>query len=210
MEWIIGIGVALFVLFLIVGIFAQKKHGQDMVTGGSGYIRAAVAVILSTLLERAQRPELSEDENASRIEIERIFPTAMAAGRKLFGDVVTEEVMQDELKGVVKYGPNYLIAAKEHGMIDMAQQKCSIERKDDIVLAAMTALQLNYSEPAEEFKALRLFTSWFYTNPLDGDRRMLGADSPVNLLESSIVLSNEIVRELTAKVDANAERASET
>lgn len=205
LGWIIGGGgVALLALFFVIGTVAQKKHGEDMVSGGTSYIRFAAAVILSTLLERVQRPEMTDEENAQRIDIARVFPAAMAAGQKVFGDAMTEDLMKDELKTVVQYRANHLIGVKEHEMHELAKKKCPIERKDDIILAAMTAMQLNYQEPAEQFSALRLFAIQFYDNALDGDRRMLGVDGPVNLLEVSIEHSNEIVRALNAMTDARS------
>ena len=209
MEWVVGIGIALFVLFFVIGAFAQKKDGNDMTTGGTAYIRFAAAVLLCTLLERMQRQELGASENAGRIDPERLLPTAMAAGQKVFGDGMTSELMTEELRKVAAYGANYLIDVKAHELYGPAKKRCTIERKDDIILAAMTALQLNFQEPAMEFAALRLFAGGFYDNPLDCDRRMLGVESPVNLLERSIELANEIVRTLNALAAARSATTGE-
>lgn len=203
MEWVVGIGVALFALFFLIGAFAMKKDSDDMTKGGAAYVRFAAAVLLCTLLERMQRQELDPTENAGRIEPERLFPTALAAGQKVFGDAMTAELITGELKKVSSYGANYLIDVKAHELYGPARKRCVIERKDDIILAAMTALQLNFQEPAKEFAALRLFASAFYDNPLDCDRRMLGVDSPVNLMARSIELSNEIVGTLNVLAAAS-------
>ncbi|WP_373008926.1 hypothetical protein [Hyphomonas sp.] len=123
LGWIIGGGVvALLALFFVIGTVAQKKHGEDMVSGGTSYIRFAAAVILSTLLERVQRPEMTDEENAQRIDIARVSPAAMAAGQKVFGDAMTEGLMKDELKTVVQYRANHLIGVKEHEMHELAKK----------------------------------------------------------------------------------------
>lgn len=197
MTWIVWGGIGLFVLLFLIGLLAQHQAGKDMNTGGAAFVRFGGAVTLCTLLEQMKRPG-SEDDG--RIDIERIFPTALLAGRKVLGEALTEEMLKEELQTVLKYGGAYLYNVKEHGHYATAKKRCDIEQKDKIVLAAYTALQLNYQQVDVQVLPLRQFAQGFYDNILDADRRLTGEGGEVNLTEASILHANDIVRDLDARV----------
>jgi len=195
---IIAVIAAIVVLIIVLGRLSTQEEIKEMTAGeGTSLIRFAAATTLSTLLEFIARGD-DDPAHSGRIDRERIFPTALLAGRKVFGETFTEEILKDELKAVVKNGPDHLAKMQEHMRYENAKKLLSIESKDKVILSSLTALQLNFQEPVAELLPLRQFAHEFYGDPVEVDRRMTGAVGAVSLTETSIALSNAILHDLSA------------
>lgn len=199
MTWIVWGGIALFAVFFVIGAIAQQNDAKQFGKGGPIVARFAGAVTLCTLLNHVKRPDF---DDAGRIDDHRIFSTTMVSLKQVFAEPPGEDKMMEELKTVVKYGNAYLEKLKEHMLYPAAKKHCTVEKKDEIILAALTALQLNYNLAVDaEANSLRIFAYDFYGSSNEAERRLTGLGGGVNLLELSIQKANEIIRDLNARAN---------
>lgn len=196
MTWIVWGGIGLAVVFFVIGSIAQNQEAKDLERGGPVATRFATIVALCTLLNHAKRPGM---EDADRLDNERILLTVVAAVSKVFGQAPDNDKMVEDLKTIVQYREAYLEKLKEHSLYKAAKKRCSLEKKDGIILTALIALQLNFQDVDKEANSLSVFAYDFYDNSVEAESRLRGVGSNVNLMELSIRKTNEIIHDMDAR-----------
>lgn len=187
-------------------VFNFRSMKDDVPIPMDEYLRFAARVVIGTLFF-----SMRGEDGEGVIDPERIVPTAFLAGRKIFGDVYTRELVAEAVQWAREDFGNGLsrLATSDHFARFKARH--STEEKDKIILAALVALQLNIDEPAAEMLPLREFGVLFYDTPIMFDQRLLLEDgSGPRLFPRSIEISNELCHDLSALTSDTPEAPEST
>lgn len=191
---IVGVVIVVFLLGVLASETVDKKHLAA--AEGNYFIRIAAVIILEPLLENMQRPG-DDPEDADKIAPERIFPTTMLAGQKVFGEAFDAKEVKEAVDVLKRREPDYAAKLPEYYLYKLAAEHCSEAAKDDILLAALTAMQLNIQHPVEHLLPINRIAKDLYGDELLAQQKLIGIGSNANLIEQSIALCNQIVDDLS-------------
>lgn len=161
------------------------------------YLRFAARLVTGTLLDEVKRADGPGGGLEGSIDPERIPGTSFLAGRKVFGDRYTPALVEDAIRWCGDDDRCCLDRLAKDPLFPQVKAGCSARQKDAIILAALTALELNIDNIGAELFNLRAFGHRLYDTPAESDRRIiLYGEAGVSLYPQAICLVNEIVREL--------------
>lgn len=165
----------------------------------SDYLLFAARIVTGTLLGEIRRTDGPGGALQGSIDPEQIAPTSFLAGRKVFGDGYTRDLVEDAARWGSEDVRNCLERLATEPLFARAKAACDTARKDRLFLAALTALELNIDDIGVELLKLRALGHRFYDTPAESDRRMIMyGETGASLYPRAVELVNEIVRELNA------------
>ena len=170
------------------------------------YLQLAARLVTGTLLGEVRRTGGPGGAIQGTIDPERIAPTSFLAGQKVFGSSYTRELVEDAIRWIGEDVRDSLDRLVDEPAFARVKAACSAKQKDALILAALTALELNIDDIGAELLKLRAFGHRLYDTPVESDRRMiLYGETGASLYPRAIELVNEIVRELNAGAAAGPE-----
>ena len=163
------------------------------------YLRLAARLVTGTLIGEMMRADGPGGALQGTVDPERIAGTSFLAGRKVFGEAYTRALVEDAVRWSTDDFRNCLERLSTEDLFLRAKAGCSVEQKDKLVLAALTALELCIDNIGVELLKFRAFGHLLYDTPVECDQRMImhGGTSAA-LYPRAIELTNEIIRELNA------------
>jgi hypothetical protein len=163
------------------------------------YLQLAARLVTGTLLGEVRRADGPGGAIQGTVDPERIAPTSLLAGQKVFGPSYTRELVEDAVRWGGEDVRNCLDRLAGEALFVRVKTGCAVEQKDALILAALTALELNIDNIGIELLKLRAFGCRLYDTPIESDRRMiLYGETGASLYPRAIELVNEIVRDLNA------------
>ena len=173
----------------------------------SDYLRFAARLVTGTLLGEIKRADGPGGAPQGSIDPERVAGTSLLAGRKVFGEGYTRALVEEAARWGAGDVRNCLDRLTGEALFARMKAACSGGQKDNLILAALTALELNIDDIGVELLKLRAFGHRFYDTPVECDQRMImHGGTATALYPRAIELVNEIVRELNG--DAASASAS--
>lgn len=161
------------------------------------YLQLAARLVTGTLLGEMKCADGSGGAIQGTVDPERIAPTSLLAGQKVFGPSYTRELVDDAVRWGGENVRDCLDRLVDEPAFARVKTACSAKQKDALVLAALTALELNIDDIGAELLKLRAFSHRLYDTPLESDRRMiLYGKTGASLYPRALELANEIERDL--------------
>jgi hypothetical protein len=115
----------------------------------------------------------------------------------VFGEGYTHALVEEAVRWGADDVRNCLDRLVGEALFARMKAACSGAQKDNLILAALTALELNIDDIGVELLKLRAFGHRLYDTPVECDQRMImHGGTATALYPRAIELVNEIVREL--------------